>query len=166
MSEMIRGRVWKYGHNINTDIISPGQYMSLSIEEQSQHAMEAIDPDFSKKVRPGDIIVAGDNFGSGSSRETAPLVLKHLQVGAILGNFFARIFFRNAINIGLPVVEMGDTSYIDEGDMLEIDLLKGKVINITKGQEYKTAKLPAHLVEMVSLGGLEPYLAKRMGISS
>ncbi|PLS18581.1 3-isopropylmalate dehydratase [Bacillus sp. M6-12] len=166
MSAIIRGRVWKYGDNINTDIISPGQYMSLSIEKQAEHAMEAIDPEFPKKIQPGDIIVAGDNFGSGSSRETAPLVLKHLQVGAILGNFFARIFYRNAINIGLPVVEMGDTSHIDEGDELEINLLEGTVNNITKGTNYDTTKLPEHLVEMVSLGGLEAYLAKRMGISS
>ena len=166
MSAVIRGRVWKYGDNINTDIISPGQYMSLSIEKQAEHAMEAIDADFSKKVKPGDILVVGDNFGSGSSRETAPLVLKHLQIGAIVGNFFARIFYRNAINIGLPVVEMGDTSSIEEGDEIEINLLEGTVKNITKGTEFSSTKLPEHLVEMVSLGGLEAYLAKRLGISS
>lgn len=165
MSEIIRGRVWKYGNNINTDIISPGQYMSLSIEKQAEHAMEAIDPDFAKKIKPGDILVAADNFGSGSSRETAPLVLKHLQVGAIVSNFFARIFYRNAINIGLPVVEMGDTSSIEEGDEIEIDLLEGKVRNLTKGTQFESTKLPPHLIEMVSVGGLEAYLAKRMGIA-
>lgn len=165
MSAIIRGRVWKYGDNINTDIISPGQYMSLSIEQQAEHAMEAIDPEFAKKIRPGDIIVAGSNFGSGSSRETAPLVLKHLQAGAIVSHFFARIFYRNAINIGLPVVEMGNTSEIDEGDEIEIDLLAGVIRNLTKSIEYESTKLPEHLVEMVSLGGLEPYLAKRMGMN-
>ncbi|WP_134702266.1 3-isopropylmalate dehydratase [Ammoniphilus sp. YIM 78166] len=164
MSEIIRGRVWKYGNNVNTDIISPGQYMSLSIEKQAEHAMEAIDPDFAKKIKPGDILVAGDNFGSGSSRETAPLVLKHLQVGAIVSHFFARIFYRNAINIGLPVVEMVDTSFFQEGDEIEIDLLEGKVRNLTQGTEFESTKLPEHLIEMVSVGGLEAYLAKRMGI--
>jgi 3-isopropylmalate dehydratase small subunit len=164
MSKIIRGRVWKYGNNINTDIISPGQYMSLSIEKQAEHAMEAIDPEFAKKISPGDILVAGDNFGSGSSRETAPLVLKHLQVGAIVSNFFARIFYRNSINIGLPVVEMGNTSSIEEGDEIEINLLEGKVRNLTKGTEFESTKLPEHLIEMVSVGGLEAYLAKRMGI--
>jgi len=166
MSAVIRGRVWKYEDNINTDIISPGQFMSLSIEKQAEHAMEAIDPEFSKKVRPGDIIVAGNNFGSGSSRETAPLVLKHLGVGAIVCNFFARIFYRNAINIGLPVVEIGDTSTIEEGDEIEIYLLEGKVKNLTRGNEFTSTKLPEHLIDMVSAGGLEAYLAKRMGMLS
>lgn len=165
MSFIIRGRVWKYGNNINTDIISPGQYMSLSIEKQAEHAMEAIDPTFHQKVQPGDIIVAGDNFGSGSSRETAQMVLKHHQIGAIVANSFARIFYRNSINVGLPVVEMADTSLIQEGDEVEIDLLAGKIINHTQEKEYAGTKLPEHLIEMVKLGGLEPYLAKKLGIS-
>ncbi|MED2974101.1 3-isopropylmalate dehydratase [Fictibacillus sp. B-59209] len=166
MSSSIKGRVWKYGDNINTDIISPGQYMSLPIEKQALHAMEAIDADFSKKVKPGDILVVGDNFGSGSSRETAQMVLKELGIGAIVGNFFARIFFRNAINIGLPVVEVGNTSSIDEGDEIEIFLLEGKIKNHTKGTEISGTKLPEHLIDMVSAGGLEPYLAKRMGVDA
>jgi 3-isopropylmalate dehydratase small subunit len=162
MSVIIRGRVWKYGDNINTDIISPGQYMSLPVEKQAEHAMSAIDPNFAKKVQAGDILVAGNNFGSGSSRETAQMVLKHLQVGAIIATSFARIFYRNSINVGLPVVEMDDTSLIQEGDEIEIDLLEGRVINYTQDVEYKGTKLPAHLIEMVELGGLEPYLAKRL----
>ncbi|MDM5196548.1 3-isopropylmalate dehydratase [Fictibacillus enclensis] len=165
MSFIIRGRVWTYGDNINTDIISPGQYMSLPVEKQAVHAMEAIDPSFSEKVQPGDILVAGHNFGSGSSRETAQMVLKHHRIGAIVANSFARIFYRNCINVGLPVVEMADTSVISEGDELEINLLEGKIINHTKGIEYKGTKLPEHLIEMVKLGGLEPYLAKKLGIS-
>lgn len=164
MSVIIRGRVWKYGDNINTDIISPGQYMSLPVEKQAVHAMEAIDPDFAKKVQPGDILVAGNNFGSGSSRETAQMVLKHLQIGAIISDSFARIFYRNSINVGLPVVEMVDTSVIQEGDEIEVDLLAGKIMNNTQGTEYKGTKLPEHLIEMVTLGGLEPYLAKKLGI--
>ncbi|WP_251551672.1 3-isopropylmalate dehydratase [Neobacillus muris] len=162
MTVIIRGRVWKYGDNINTDIISPGQFMSLPIEKQAEHAMSAIDPKFSKKVKPGDILVAGNNFGSGSSRETAQMVLKHLQVGAIVACSFARIFYRNSINVGLPVVEMEDTSVIKEGEELEIDLLAGRIINHTQTSEYKGTKLPEHLIEMVELGGLEPYLAKRL----
>ncbi len=164
MSTSIRGRVWKYGDNINTDIISPGQYMSLPIEQQAEHAMEAIDLDFTKKVKRGDILVVGDNFGSGSSRETAQMVLKHIGVGAIVGNFFARIFFRNSINTGLPVVEVGDTSSIIEGDDIEIFLLEGKVFNHTSGVEIKGTKLPEHLLSLVLSGGLEPYLAQKMGI--
>jgi 3-isopropylmalate dehydratase small subunit len=162
---IIRGRVWKYGDNINTDIISPGQYMSLPVEKQAVHAMEAIDPSFSEKVQPGDILVAGNNFGSGSSRETAQMVLKHHQIGAIVANSFARIFYRNSINVGLPVVEMLDTTAIEEGDDLEINLFEGKIINHTKGAEYNGTKLPEHLIEMVKIGGLEPYLAKKLGIS-
>lgn len=165
MSFVIRGKVWKYGDNINTDIISPGQYMSFPIETQAEHAMEAIDPDFASKVQAGDIIVAGDNFGSGSSRETAQMVLKYHEIGAIVANSFARIFYRNSINVGLPVVEMLDTSAIEEGDEIEINLLEGKIINHSKGTEYKGTKLPEHLIEMVKVGGLEPYLAKKLGIS-
>jgi 3-isopropylmalate dehydratase small subunit len=164
LNTTIKGRVWKYGDNINTDIISPGQYMSMPIEQQAKHAMEAIDPEFTSKVKPGDILVVGDNFGSGSSRETAQLVLKELGIGAIVGNFFARIFFRNSINTGLPVFEIGDTSSIEEGDELEIHLIEGRIIDVTKGIELEGTKLPEHLVEMVALGGLEPYLAKRMGV--
>ena len=165
MSFVIRGRVWKYGDNINTDIISSGQYMSYPVEKQAEHAMEAIDAEFAKKVQPGDVIVAGNNFGSGSSRETAQMVLKYHKIGAIVANSFARIFYRNSINVGLPVVEMLDTSVIEEGDEIEINLLEGKIINHTKGEEYEGTKLPEHLIEMVKVGGLEPYLAKKLGIS-
>ncbi len=164
MTVIIKGRVWKYGDNINTDIISPGQYLSMPIEKQAEHAMEAIDLDFPKKVQPGDIIVAGNNFGSGSSRETAQRILKHLGVGAIIATSFARIFYRNAINTGLPVLELADTSSIQEGDLVEINLIEGSIINHTQGTQYKGTKLPQHLIEMVELGGLEPYLAKRLNI--
>lgn len=165
MSSLIRGRVWKCGDNINTDIISPGQYMSYSIEKQAQHAMEAVDPDFAKKVQPGDILVAGHNFGSGSSRETAPLVLKHLQIGAVVAVSFARIFYRNGLNLGLPLVETKRASEIHEGDEIEINLLGGKIRNLSDQTEYEGTKLPEHLIEMVKAGGLEPYLAKKLGIS-
>lgn len=162
MNGIIKGRVWKYGDNINTDIISPGQYMSMPIEEQAKHSMEAIDPDFPSKIQPGDLLVVGDNFGSGSSRETAQSVLKHLGVGAIVGNFFARIFFRNCINTGIPVVEIGDTSKISEGDEIQINLLEGVVTNLSDQEQYKGTKLPPLLLEMLNDGGLESYLKKKM----
>lgn len=162
MKGIIKGKVWTYGDHINTDIISPGQYMSMPVEEQAKHAMEAIDSDFPKKLSPGDIIVAGDNFGSGSSRETAQRVLKYLGVGAVVSNFFARIFFRNCINTGIPVVEISDTSGIKEGDEIEIDLLNGTVKNLNTQDIYQSTKLPEHLLDMLNAGGLEPYLKKRM----
>ncbi|WP_186328634.1 3-isopropylmalate dehydratase [Bacillus sp. X1(2014)] len=165
MSAIIKGRVWKYGDNINTDIISPGQYIGQPIELQAEHAMEAIDTEFYKKIRPGDILVAGNNFGSGSSRETAPRILKHLGISAIIANSFARIFYRNAMNLGLPVLDMTNTSNIQEGDIIEINLVAGKIFNHTQGTEYKGTKLPEHLIEMVEIGGLEPFLAKKLNIT-
>ena len=158
----IRGNVWKYGNNINTDIISPPQYMELSYAEMAQHSMEGVDPEFSKKIKPGDILVAGANFGSGSSRETAPIALKLAGVGCIIAKFYARIFFRNAINIGLPVVECQDVDKIQEGDQLEVDLQNGKIINLTRQEEYQGSILPGHIMEIVDLGGLVPYLAQKL----
>ena len=158
----IRGNVWKYGNNINTDIISPPQYMELSYAEMAQHTMEGVDPEFSKKIKPGDILVAGANFGSGSSRETAPIALKLAGVGCIIAKFYARIFFRNAINIGLPVVECQDVDKIQEGDQLEVDLQNGKIINLTRQEEYQGSILPEHIMEIVDLGGLVPYLAQKL----
>lgn len=157
----ITGRVQKLGNNINTDIISPGQYMSKSIEIQAQHSMEAIDPDFAKRVVNGDVIVAGDNFGSGSSRETAQLVLKHLGVSAIIAKSFARIFFRNCINLGIPVITLQQVDEINQGDQLEINLEKGVVINHTTGLDYEFPKIPSHLLKMVTMGGLEKYLKNK-----
>lgn len=158
----LRGNVWKYGDNINTDIISPPQYMELSYADMAQHAMEGVDPEFSKKIEAGDILVAGANFGSGSSRETAPIALKLAGVGCIIANFYARIFFRNAINIGLPVVECKETDKMQEGDQLEVDLQTGKIINLTQKEEYQGSILPEHIMKIVDLGGLVPYLAQKL----
>jgi len=158
----LRGNVWKYGDNINTDIISPPQYMELSYAEMAQHAMEGVDPEFSKKIKKGDILVAGANFGSGSSRETAPIALKLAGVECIIAKFYARIFFRNAINIGLPVVECQDADKIQEGDQLEVDLQTGKIINLTRQEEYQGSVLPEHIMKIVDLGGLVPYLAQKL----
>jgi 3-isopropylmalate/(R)-2-methylmalate dehydratase small subunit len=157
----IKGNVLKVGDNINTDIISPPQYMELSIEDAAKYAMSAIDPDFHKKMKPGDIVVAGKNFGSGSSRETAPLTLKHLGVSAIVAKFFARIFYRNAINLGIPVVECGQTDNIGDGDAIEIDLENGVITNRTSGEVYECTRIPPHIMDLINDGGLVPNILKQ-----
>lgn len=159
---IIRGWVHKFGDNINTDIISPAQYMELSYADMAAHAMEGADPEFSKKIRPGDIIVAGQNFGSGSSRETAPIALKEAGVGAVVAEFYARIFYRNAINIGLPVVESNMVNRIDSGDELEINPLEGVIKNITKKEEYRCSLLPPHIIKLINSGGLVKVLEKKL----
>lgn len=159
----LRGNVLKYGDNINTDLISPPQYLEKSLEVIAQHAMEGIDEQFSSKIQPGGIVVAGDNFGPGSSRETAPIALKLAGVGAIVAKSFARIFYRNAINIGLPVLECPDIGKIQDGDMLEIDLASGIITNITSGERYKTAPLSDPVMDVLSAGGLIPFLEQKYG---
>lgn len=160
--ELIRGRVHKFGDNINTDFINPAQYMELSMEEMIAHAMEGADPDFSKKVKPGDIMVAGKNFGSGSSRETAPLVIKGSGISVIIAEFFARIFYRNAINIGLKVLMCDSVSEISDGDELEVDASAGRIQNRTTGKEYQCSALPDHILELVNDGGLIGHLEKNL----
>jgi 3-isopropylmalate/(R)-2-methylmalate dehydratase small subunit len=159
----LRGKVLKYGDNINTDLISPPQYLEKSLAVIAQHAMEGIDEQFAAKVQPGDIVVAGDNFGPGSSRETAPIALKMAGVGAIVANFFARIFYRNAINIGLPVLECPNVDRIRDGDALEIDLASGIITNISKGEQYKATPLSEPVMDVLSAGGLIPFLEKKYG---
>jgi len=163
MEHTIKGRALKYGDNINTDIISPPQYMELSIAEAAKHAMKAIDPNFSSKVCIGDILVAGANFGSGSSRETSPLTLQHLGITAIVARFFARIFYRNAINLGIVAIECPDADRIQDLDVIEIDLAKGEIHNLTSKQTYRCSKLPPHIMELVNTGGLVPYLKEQLG---
>jgi 3-isopropylmalate/(R)-2-methylmalate dehydratase small subunit len=164
MDSTICGKVLKYGDNINTDIISPPQYMELSIAEAAKYAMSAVDPDFADKIKPGDILVAGANFGSGSSRETSPLTLKYLGVGAIVAKFFARIFYRNAINLGIPVIECGQADEIRDGDTLQIRLDQGLIFNVTRDQVYTCTKIPSHIMALIDDGGLVPYLKKKVGI--
>lgn len=164
---IIKGRVWKFGDNIDTDVIIPFKYKARTLDpkELAQHVMEGIDPDFARKVKPGDIIVAGKNFGCGSSREQAPLAIKAAGIAAIVAESFARIFFRNAINIGLPVLEVkGISEKTDEGDLLEIDLLQGMVKNLTKNMAFKAAPLPDMIMEILKEGGLVNYLKKRRKI--
>jgi methanogen homoaconitase small subunit len=152
MKNPIIGQVWKFGDDVDTDAIIPGKYLrTKEMQVFAAHAMEGIDPEFAKKVKPGDIIVAGTNFGCGSSREQAPLALKYAGVGCIVAKSFARIFFRNAINIGLPLIE-ADVD-CQEGEEIIIDLLKGEVTVKGKGL-YKGNKLPDFLLEILTDGGL------------
>ncbi len=157
----IRGRAWKFGDNISTDHIIPGRYYHLrsNLEELAKHAMEDLDPEFLKKFRPGDILVAGDNFGMGSSREHAALVLKIAGVSAVVARSFARIFYRNSINVGLPVM-MADTSKIKTGDELEIDFEGGLIRNLTSGMELPSRPLPEIMLKILREGGLVEYVKK------
>jgi 3-isopropylmalate/(R)-2-methylmalate dehydratase small subunit len=158
---MLKGRAFKFGDNISTDHIIPGRYAYLrsNLPELAKHVMEDADPKFAAKIKEGDFIVGGANFGLGSSREHAPLVIKMAGVSAILAKSVARIFFRNAINLGLPVL-ICDTDGIDDGDQLEVDLGKGTVKNKTKGDKLTFRKLPKVMLDILDEGGLLPYIQK------
>lgn len=158
--DKISGRVWKFGDDINTDVIAPGKYLKLPNAEMAKHVFEGIDPELPGKIRPGDIVVGGTNFGSGSSRESAPAAIKYAGVSAVVAVFFARIFFRNAINLGLPVLECSEANTICQGDQLEIDVEKGVIFNLTQGKVYQASRLPEHIQQLVNVGGLVPYLEK------
>ena len=155
---MIKAKCHVYGNNIDTDRIIPGKYTkTLDTASLAQHVMEDVDPQFHLKFTVGDIIVAGDNFGCGSSREQAPLALKLAGVSCIIANFFARIFFRNAINIGLPVLEINNHD-IEYGNELQIDLENGIVHNLSKNKTYTATKLPKVMLSIMNEGGLVNYL--------
>ena len=158
----IRGRVWVYGDNVNTDYIIPGKYMELTDpEEMATHAMEGIDSEFAASIQKDDIVVGGTNFGCGSSREHAPLALKYAGVGCVLAESFARIFYRNCINIGLPSLECpGIQAIVKKGDEVEVDVTGGWVKNLTTGKELRFKPLPSFMVEVLNAGGLAPFLSK------
>ncbi len=160
----IKGKVWKFGDDINTDEIIPARYLiTTDPKELAKHVMEDADPQFPQKVQPGDIIVAGKNFGCGSSREHAPLAIKGAGISAIIAESFARIFYRNAINLGMIVIESPEIAKeTDEGDILEIDIEKGIVKNITKGKEYKIKPLPEDLKKIQEAGGLMEYAKAKL----
>ena len=153
---ILRGKVWKFGDNIDTDAIIPARYLNTSDpEELARHIMEDADRDFSSKVKSGDIIIAGTNFGCGSSREHAPIAIKAAGIQAVVAKSFARIFYRNAFNIGLPIFESEDASQkIREGDEIQIDADKGIIKNITKKEEYTAKPIPPFMQELISAGGL------------
>ena len=161
---MLKGRVFKFGDGISTDHIIPGRFAHLrsNLPELAKHVLEDADPAFAAKVKPGDFIATGSNFGLGSSREHAPLIIKMAGVSAILAKSVARIFFRNAINLGLPVL-ICDTDRIKDGDELEVDLAAGTVKDITNGNQFTFAKIPEVMLHILDDGGLIPYIKKRGG---
>lgn len=163
----LRGTVHKYGSNVDTDVIIPARYMEISdAEELAKHCMEDIDSEFVRKVQHGDIIVAETNFGSGSSREHAPLAIKASGVGCVIAKSFARIFYRNAINIGLPVLESPEAvDGIDQGDIVEVDIARGKITNVSKGRVFQAQAYPDFIVDLVSAGGLVEHTKRRLGSS-
>ncbi len=165
METKITGRVWKYGDDVNTDVIFPGKYTySISDpQEMARHALEDLDPDFVKNVRPGDIIVAGKNWGCGSSREQAVICLKEAGVGAIVARSFARIYFRNCINAGLPIVTCDAVDAVETGDEITIDFEKGVVT--TPGGEFTFPPLAPSVMEIMDAGGLIPHVRKKLGIA-
>jgi 3-isopropylmalate/(R)-2-methylmalate dehydratase small subunit len=160
------GKAHKFGNDVNTDYIISGKYKfkTLDMRELAKHVMEDLDPDFYEKVKAGDFIVAGSNFGCGSSREQAPLAIKYAGVGAVLAKSFARIFYRNAINTGLPVVEC-DTGQIEPGDELSVDLSAGMITNKTKGITIPVKPLPDVMIKILNDGGLAPHFRKYGGFN-
>ncbi len=161
---MLTGKAYKYGPNVDTDAIIPARYLNVSEPaELARHCMEDIDTEFVNKVQPGDIIVATTNFGCGSSREHAPLAIKAAGVSCVIAGSFARIFFRNAINIGLPLLECeAAADNIQTGDILEIDLATGKIKNLTNGLEFTASPYPDFMNELISAGGLIEYTRRRV----
>lgn len=158
---ILRGSVWKFGDNINTDLIAPGRYYHLrsNLKELSQHLLEDIDPEFVYKIKSGDLLVAGKNFGSGSSREHAAQIIKIAGIGAILAQSFARIFFRNAINVGFPALQC-DISSMETSDVVEINMETGEIKNITKNLKIRFTPLPQVMVNILKEGGLVNYYLK------
>jgi 3-isopropylmalate/(R)-2-methylmalate dehydratase small subunit len=161
---LLKGQVHKYGANVDTDVIIPARYLNVSDPaELAKHCMEDIDPQFVKKMKKGDIIVADANFGCGSSREHAPLAIKTTGISCVLAKSFARIFFRNAINIGLPLLESAEAvDNTKDGDILEVDLSSGKITNITSGKVFTAKPYPEFMSELISAGGLVEYTKKRL----
>jgi 3-isopropylmalate/(R)-2-methylmalate dehydratase small subunit len=159
----LQGQVWKYGDNVDTDVIIPARYLNVSTPaELAEHCMEDLDTSFASAVRPGDIVVAGENFGCGSSREHAPLALKGAGVSCVVARSFARIFFRNAINVGLPILECpAAVDDAEQGHRLEVVLGTGEVRNLTNGHDHQAEPYPAFMMEIINAGGLVPYTQRR-----
>ena len=164
----IKGEVHKYGADINTDVIIPARYLNMSDpDELAQHCMEDIDSEFVSRMNPGDIIVAETNFGCGSSREHAPIAIKAAGIGCVIAKSFARIFYRNALNIGLPILECTEAvDKTDSGDVIEVELSTGEIINTTKGLTFKASPFPDFMLELIEYGGLIEYTKRRIAASS
>ena len=166
IKKILRGKSFKFGDDISTDLIAPGRYFHLrsNLNELAKHVLEDADEEFAEKVNNGDFIVAGRNFGLGSSREHAPTIIKLAGVGAVLAKSFARIYFRNSINIGLPVL-VCDTDKIDKNDELEIDLSSGVIKDLTKNIELKFKALPGVMIKLLNDGGLVGHITKNKGFN-
>lgn len=164
---ILRGKAHKFGDSINTDYIISGKYKfkTLDMEELAKHVMEDLDPNFYSKITPGDFIVGGRNFGLGSSREQAPLAIKHAKISAVIAKSFARIFFRNSINTGLPILICPEADRIGQGDDLEVDLLTGVIRDITKNIELKAELLPPIMINILEDGGLAEHIIKHGGFA-
>jgi 3-isopropylmalate/(R)-2-methylmalate dehydratase small subunit len=164
---ILRGKTWKFGDNIDTDAIIPARYLNTSDpSELAKHVMEDADSDFPDKVNRGDIITAANNFGCGSSREHAPIAIKAAGIQAVVAKSFARIFYRNAFNIGLPIFESDDAAdKIREGDEIEIDADKGVIRNITREEEYAANPIPPFMQELITAGGLIQWTRKKIHVS-
>ncbi len=161
----IEGKAVVYGDNIDTDVIIPGRYLVLQDPaELAKHAMEGVDSAFPEKAKVGVILVAGRNFGCGSSREEAPVALKHANVKCVIAESFARIFYRNAINIGLPIVEANLRGSVSEGDELIVDVINGAIENRAKKTKIKAKPLPPLALEIINSGGLTKYVRKKLGL--
>lgn len=161
---VLEGNAWRYGRDIDTDVIIPARYLTATTpEELGAHCLEDLDPDFVRRVRPGDMLVAEDNFGSGSSREHAPLAIKGCGVSCVIASSFARIFYRNAINVGLPILECPEAvAETETGHRLRVDLEAGRVENLTIGKIYHAQPFPEFMREIISRGGLVEYVRERL----
>ncbi|ATW25256.1 3-isopropylmalate dehydratase small subunit [Candidatus Formimonas warabiya] len=160
---ILKGKTWKFGVNVDTDAIIPARYLNTSLpEELAKHCMEDADPTFPDKVSPGDIMVAEKNFGCGSSREHAPIAIKAAGVSCVIAPTFARIFYRNAINIGLPILECGEAvAGIQEGDVVEVNTDTGVITNVTTGASFQAAPFPEFMQKIMAVGGLMAYVKER-----
>jgi 3-isopropylmalate/(R)-2-methylmalate dehydratase small subunit len=168
MQASLRGRAHKYGKNVDTDVIIPGKYCNIiDIAELGKHAMEGLDPEYTSRMKSGDFIVADSNFGCGSSREVAPIAIKGSGTSAVIAKSFARIFYRNALNIGLPIFESTEAvDAIESGDELEIEPAGGVIRNLTKNQTYTAAAFPPFMQSLIDAGGLQPYVERRLAEKS
>jgi 3-isopropylmalate/(R)-2-methylmalate dehydratase small subunit len=161
---ILKGKVHKYGANVDTDAIIPARYLNISEASRlADHLFEDVDPDFSARLRPGDIIVATTNFGCGSSREHAPLAIKAAGVACVTAHSFARIFYRNALNIGLPILEcQAAAQETQSGDILEVELATGEIRNVTRGHSFRAKPYPNFMLELIAAGGLIEYTKRRI----
>jgi len=159
----LKGKAWKFGDDVDTDVIIPARYLNTSDpQELARHCMEDVDPEFVRKIASGDIIVAGKNFGCGSSREHAPIAIKHADLSAVIAGSFARIFYRNSFNMGLPILESEAAAiHIQTGDELEVDLDSGAIVNLTQGQSYRAEPIPEFMQTLLKSGGLMPYVQRK-----